>query len=78
MTSSLLHVRHLETRFFTSDGIVHAVNGISYIVNPGETIGIVGESGSGKSISVLSLLRLIPSPLAKSQTVKSCLREKTY
>jgi oligopeptide transport system ATP-binding protein len=65
MTSSLLHVRHLETRFFTSDGIVHAVNGISYIVNPGETIGIVGESGSGKSISVLSLLRLIPSPPGK-------------
>jgi oligopeptide transport system ATP-binding protein len=65
MTSSLLNVRHLETRFFTSDGIVHAVNGISYSVNPGETIGIVGESGSGKSISVLSILRLIPSPPGK-------------
>ena len=65
MISSLLNVRHLETRFFTSDGIVHAVNGISYAVNAGETIGIVGESGSGKSISVLSILRLIPSPPGK-------------
>lgn len=65
MNSSLLNIRHLETRFFTTDGVVHAVNGISYTVNHGETIGIVGESGSGKSISVLSILRLIPSPPGK-------------
>jgi oligopeptide transport system ATP-binding protein len=65
MNSSLLNIRHLETRFFTNDGVVHAVNGISYTVNLGETIGIVGESGSGKSISVLSILRLIPDPPGK-------------
>ncbi|WP_413162347.1 ABC transporter ATP-binding protein [Capilliphycus salinus ALCB114379] len=63
--SPLLEVQNLETRFFTPDGIVRAVNGISYQVNSGETVGIVGESGSGKSISVLSILRLIPSPPGK-------------
>lgn len=63
--SPLLEVHNLETRFFTPDGIVRAVNGISYTVNSGETVGIVGESGSGKSISVLSILRLIPSPPGK-------------
>lgn len=63
--SPLLQVRNLETHFLTDDGIVHAVNGISYEINPGETVGIVGESGSGKSISVLSILRLIPSPPGK-------------
>ncbi len=63
--SPLLEVQNLETRFFTTDGVVCAVNGISYTVNSGETLGIVGESGSGKSISVLSILRLIPSPPGK-------------
>jgi len=63
--SALLEIRNLEVEFLTPDGIVHAVNGISYQVNPGETVGIVGESGSGKSISVLSILQLIPSPPGK-------------
>ncbi len=63
--SPLLQVRNLETHFLTDDGVVHAVNRISYEINPGETVGIVGESGSGKSISVLSILRLIPSPPGK-------------
>ncbi|MFZ1029469.1 MAG: ABC transporter ATP-binding protein [Limnoraphis robusta] len=63
--SPLLEVQNLETRFFTTDGVVCAVNGISYTLNSGETLGIVGESGSGKSISVLSILRLIPSPPGK-------------
>ncbi|MBA3534262.1 MAG: ABC transporter ATP-binding protein [Ardenticatenales bacterium] len=58
----LLDVRDLETRFFTRAGTVHAVNGISFSVNEGETVGMVGESGSGKSVTALSLLRLIPSP----------------
>lgn len=61
----LLEVRNLETRFFTRDGVVHAVNGVSFYVNEGETVGIVGESGSGKSMSVLSIMRLIPSPPGK-------------
>ena len=58
----LLEVRNLETRFFTEDGIVHAVNGISYVLDEGESLGIVGESGSGKSVGVLSIMGLIPNP----------------
>ena len=58
----LLEVRNLETRFFTEEGIVHAVNGISYTLNEGESLGIVGESGSGKSVGVLSIMGLIPNP----------------
>ena len=61
----LLDVRNLTTRFYTEDGVVHAVNGISYKLGKGETLGIVGESGSGKSVSVLSLMRLIPQPPGK-------------
>jgi oligopeptide transport system ATP-binding protein len=58
-------VKDLETRFFTQEGIVKAVNGISYGLDEGETLGIVGESGCGKSVSVLSMMRLIPSPPGK-------------
>ncbi|MGQ9503143.1 MAG: ABC transporter ATP-binding protein [Anaerolineae bacterium] len=61
----LLEVRDLRTHFFTQDGVVHAVNGISYHLNEGETLGIVGESGCGKSVGVLSLMRLIPMPPGK-------------
>ena len=63
--TTLLEVKGLKTQFFTQDGIVHAVNGISYNLNEGETLGIVGESGSGKSVGVMSLIRLIPSPPGK-------------
>jgi len=63
--ASLLEVRNLTTRFYTQDGVVHAVNGISYSLDEGETLGIVGESGCGKSVSVLSLMRLIPDPPGK-------------
>jgi oligopeptide transport system ATP-binding protein len=62
---TLLEVKDLRTQFFTQDGVVHAVNGISYSLNEGETLGIVGESGSGKSVGVMSLIRLIPSPPGK-------------
>ena len=58
----LLQVRDLETRFFTVDGVIHALNGISYSVDRGECLAIVGESGSGKTVGVLSILRLIASP----------------
>src|SRR5512146_1529112 len=61
----LLEVKNLKTQFFTQDGVVHAVNGISYTVDEGETVGIVGESGCGKSVGVMSLIRLIPSPPGK-------------
>ena len=59
---TLLQVAGLRTQFFTQDGVVNAVNGISYDLNEGETLGIVGESGCGKTVSVLSVMRLIPSP----------------
>ncbi len=61
----LLEVKNLAIQFLTLDGVVHGVNQISYQVELGETLGIVGESGSGKSISVLSILGLIPSPPGK-------------
>jgi oligopeptide transport system ATP-binding protein len=58
----LLEVRDLATKFYTVDGVVNALNGISYSVDKGECLAIVGESGSGKTVGVLSILRLIPSP----------------
>lgn len=58
----LLEVKNLVTEFKTDDGIVKAVNDISFTLNRGETIGIVGESGSGKSVTSLSVMRLIPNP----------------
>jgi oligopeptide transport system ATP-binding protein len=58
----LLEVTGLKTQFFTQDGVVKAVDGVSFHVNEGETLGIVGESGCGKSVSVLSVMRLIPQP----------------
>jgi oligopeptide transport system ATP-binding protein len=61
----LLEVKGLQTQFFTQDGVVKAVDGISFYVNEGETLGIVGESGCGKSVSVLSVMRLIPQPPGK-------------
>jgi len=62
MPNLLLDVQGLETQFKTSDGVVHAVNGVTFGLAEGETLGVVGESGCGKSVTVLSLLRLIPSP----------------
>ncbi len=61
----LLEVNGLKTQFFTQDGVVRAVNGISFYVEEGETLGIVGESGCGKSVSMLSVMRLIPQPPGK-------------
>lgn len=61
----LLEVRDLRTYFHTQDGIVKAVDGVSFYVNRGETLGIVGESGCGKSVTSLSIMRLIPSPPGK-------------
>jgi peptide/nickel transport system ATP-binding protein len=56
----ILDVRDLHTNFFTRDGVVYAVDGVSFQVAAGETLGIVGESGCGKSVTALSVLRLIP------------------
>ncbi len=63
--ATLLEVKDLQTHFFTMDGVVRAVNGVSYDLEEGETLGLVGESGCGKSVSALSLMRLIPDPPGK-------------
>jgi oligopeptide transport system ATP-binding protein len=63
--TSLLEVKDLRTHFRTEDGVVHAVNGVSFSIDEGETLGIVGESGCGKTVTALSVLRLIPEPPGK-------------
>ena len=65
MPDYLLDVQELETTFKTAEGIVHAVNGVSFSLKEGETLGVVGESGCGKSVTMLSVLGLIPSPPGK-------------
>ncbi len=64
MAQRVLEVNNLVTCFKTNEGTVHAVNGISFYVEEGETLGIVGESGCGKSVSMLSVLNLLPQPPA--------------
>ena len=58
----LLDIRNLQTYFFTSNGLVKAINGLDLCVDSGETLALVGESGCGKSLTALSLLRLVPEP----------------
>jgi len=61
--STLLQIEDLKTQFPTNKGIVRAVDGVSFSVEAGETLGVVGESGCGKSVTMLSVMRLIPNPL---------------
>jgi len=65
---ALMQVKDLVTRFYTQEGTVYAVNGISYDLMEGETLGVVGESGSGKSVHSLSIMGLIPSPPGKVES----------
>jgi oligopeptide transport system ATP-binding protein len=61
----LLEIDELRTHFFTREGVVHAVDGVSFTVEAGKTLGIVGESGCGKSVTALSIMRLLPEPPAR-------------
>ncbi len=61
----LLDIQDLKTHFFTEDGVVRAVDGVSYDVCPGEMVGVVGESGCGKSVTSLSVMRLLPEPMGR-------------
>jgi oligopeptide transport system ATP-binding protein len=71
----LLRVENLRTYFHTHDGIVKAVQGVSFHLDNGETLGIVGESGSGKSVSALSIMRLVPQPPARFESGKVVFRD---
>lgn len=76
MTFQLLNVQDLETHFKTPEGIVHAVNGVSFTLDQGETLAVVGESGCGKSVTMLSCLRLIASPPGEIVAGKAIFKEK--
>jgi oligopeptide transport system ATP-binding protein len=71
MSEALLDLRKLEVTFKTPDGTIHAVNGVSFSLEEGESLGVVGESGCGKSVTMLSILRLIPSPPGRITTGKA-------
>ena len=72
----LLHVKDLKTYFYTDDGTIPAVDGVSFTLNEGETVGIVGESGCGKSMTALSILRLVPQPAGRIVSGEIRLRDR--
>ena len=76
MAYQLLNVQNLETHFNTPEGIVHAVNGVSFTLNQGETLGVVGESGCGKSVTMLSCLKLIACPPGEIVAGRALFKDK--
>jgi ABC-type dipeptide/oligopeptide/nickel transport system ATPase component len=72
----ILEIKDLTVDFTTEDGLVHAVTNVSYDLYPGEVLGIVGESGSGKSVSMLSVLGLIPMPPGRILTGEAIYKGK--
>lgn len=76
MDFQLLNVQDLETHFRTPEGVVHAVNGVSFRLDQGETLGVVGESGCGKSVTMLSCLKLIASPPGEIVAGKALFKDK--
>ena len=74
--ADLLNVQGLATQFRTREGMVHAVNGVSFKLKEGETLGIVGESGCGKSVTMMSILRLIPMPPGKIVSGQAIYQDK--
>lgn len=73
---SILKVENLVTRFYTPEGVVHAVNGVSFELKEGETLGVVGESGCGKSVTMLSVLQLIQRPPGRIESGKAFFHDK--
>ena len=73
-TRPLLEIDNLHTHFFTPAGVVRAVDGVSYSLRSGETLGVVGESGCGKSVTALSILRLVATRRAASSKAPSASR----
>jgi len=65
MSEPIIQVKNLKTHFYTSEGIVPAVDGVDITIHPGETVALVGESGSGKSVTSISIMRLVPQPPGK-------------
>src|SRR5918992_476108 len=76
LDGALLRIEDLKTHFFTPDGVVRAVDGVSLEIRPQEVLGLVGESGCGKSVTVYSTLGLLPSPPARIVNGKILFRRR--
>lgn len=66
--AELLNIKNLVTKFYTPEGVIHAVNDVSYSIDQGDTVAIVGESGSGKSVSMLSVMQLVAKPSGRIES----------